>query len=48
MISHGYSATSVQTFVELLWTEYQDVFNGEPEPRVKYQCPQKSFINNLR
>ena len=34
--------------INLLWTEYESVFNGQPEAFVKYQCPGESWVNKLR
>ena len=34
--------------INLLWTEYESVFNGQPEANVKYQCPGESWVNKLR
>ena len=34
--------------INLLWTEYNTVFNGAPEVNVKYQCPGESWVNKLR
>ena len=34
--------------VNFLWKEYSQVFNGQPEPEIQYQCPCRDWINKLR
>ena len=34
--------------VNFLWKEYNQVFKGQPEPEIQYQCPSRDWINKLR